>query len=187
MTERNIKTLTKRRPQMTKQETTKLFEQHDLLLRKLSHQCASRCGRPENEVYGQACYLFMQATESFEPERGKKFTNYLHSIVHNRLIEWAMKYDLPPDPETTPEPITHIPDPRKALIVKEWIAGLSEECREVAMIILSGPAEVLDLGAGRIVPKAVRGALRHHLRAKGWSWPQIWGTFTALKEEVKLL
>jgi len=172
---------------MTKQETTKLFEQHDLLLHKLSHQCASRCGRPEDEVYGQACYLFMQATESFEPGRGKEFTNYLHSTVHNRLIDWAHKYDLPPDPETAPELTTTIPDPRKALMVKEWLAGLSAECREVATIILNGPAEVLELGTGMIVPKAVRGALRHHLRAKGWSWPRIWATFTALKAEVKLL
>jgi len=129
----------------------------------------------------------MQATESFDPAQGKQFRPYLQSMVHNRLIEWAMKYDLPPDPETSPELTTDIPDPRKTLMVKEWLAGLSEECREVAMIILNGPAEVLELGTGMIVPKAVRGALRHHLRARGWSWPKIWGTFAALKAEVKLL
>ena len=172
---------------MTKTEIERAYNQYQPLLHKLSHQCAGRCGRPEDEVYGQACYLFMQATESFDPAQGKQFRPYLQSMVHNRLIEWAMKYDLPPDPETSPELTTDIPDPRKTLMVKEWLAGLSEECREVAMIILNGPAEVLELGTGMIVPKAVRGALRHHLRARGWSWPKIWGTFAALKAEVKLL
>ena len=56
------------------------------------------------------------------------------------------------------------------------------------MIILNGPAEVLDLGSGVITPKRVKGALRRYLRnEKGWSWPKIWDTFTALKAEVKLL
>jgi hypothetical protein len=173
---------------MTKQETTTLFEKHDLLLHKLSHQCASRCGRPEDEVYGQACYLFMHSLETYPVDKPHyKLAQWIACVVRNGLIDWAHKYDLPPDPETLPELTTDIPDPSKALMVKEWLAGLSGECREVAMIILDGPAEVLGLGTGMIVPKAVRGALRHYLRSRGWSWPRIWSTFTALKAEVKLL
>lgn len=101
-------------------------------------------------------------------------------------MDWGKKNDLPPDPKTYQEPSSMM-TPSRALEIKEWLEGLSDECHEVAMIILNGPTEVLDipLTAGK---KMVMGALRRHLREeKKWSWPKIWGTFQEIKAEVTAL
>ena len=172
---------------MTHKQINKQFEQYTPLLHKLSHQSASRCGRPEEDVFQQACYLFMQAAGSFDPKQGVKFGTYLYPCIRNGLIEWGRKNDLPRDPEMIPDQITGTPSPDKAVMMKEWLEGLSEECHEVAMIILNGPAEVLDLTAG-MTPKAIRGALRRYLRnEKNWSWPKIWGAIRTMKSEVASL
>jgi len=82
---------------------------------------------------------------------------------------------------------SHNHTPAETIMFKEWLAGLSNECREVAMIILNGPAEVLDipLTAGK---KIVMGALRRHLReTKSWSWPHIWNVLRETKQSVAAL
>lgn len=173
---------------MTKQQIQQHFERHELLLHKLSHRCASRCGRPEDEVYGQACYEFVRAASSFDPRRKTSFPTYAVACVRNGLAQWGMKNDLPPDPETSPAGIAPAYDrPDRQLMRKEWLENLSEECREVAAIILNGPAEVLGLAqdTGR---KVALGALRRYLREeRGWAWPKIWTTIRSLKIEVARL
>jgi len=170
----------------SKKFNTALFEKYSPMLHKLSHQCASRCGRPEEDAFGEASELFMLAVCEYDEERGAAFGTYLYSVAKNGLGDWGKKNDLPPDPELLPEPIAAMPDPCKVLMVKEWLMNLSDECKEVASIILNGPAEVLDLTTMNTT-KAVRGALYKHLRDIGWSWPKIWSTFQEMKKEVATL
>ena len=173
---------------MTKKQATILFTKYTPMLHKLSHHCATRCGRPEEEVFGQACYLFMQATRTFDSSRNASFGTHLFTCVGRSLQDWARKYDLPQDPNELPDKADEsVADPRKAMIVKEWLENLSQECREVAMIILNGPAEVLDLSASNSA-RVVRGALWSFLRRKKkWSRPLIWRTFREMKKEVATL
>lgn len=170
---------------MTQKKIEKMFKKHDALLHKLSHQCSRRCWRPEEECYGQACYLFTLAANRFRDDQGAQFISYLYSCVLNGLHVWGKKNDLPPDPENIPEQRTMI-DPSYLVEIKDWVENLPEECREVAMIILNGPAEILKLGTdgGK---KITAGAIKNFLRSKGWSWPKIWKTIHALKAEVAAL
>jgi hypothetical protein len=166
---------------MTKKQIERAYCQYDKLLHKLSHQCANRCGRPEDEVYGQACWLFMQAATSFDSNKGQ-FGTYLYSCVSNGLSGWGKKMDLPPDPEHLPEPSTEL-TPDRQLMFKDWLANLSEECREVATMILNGPAEVLEIGTGGC-RKITAGMIKSYLRKQGWTYPRIWKTMHDLKEAV---
>lgn len=171
---------------MKKTEVQKLFNDHDKMLHALSHRCSRRCGRPEEEVYGQACYEFMRAVSGYRKERGE-FGTYMFQTVKNNLLSWAIKNDLPKDPDLLPELVAQTPSPRRALELKEWLAGLSEECREVARIILDGPAEIMDVAEDALLTrKAVMGALRRYLRKeKGWSWPRIWRVFREMRTAVE--
>ena len=168
---------------MTKRQIEQAYHQHDLLLHKLSHQCASRCGRPEDEVYGQACYEFVQAASTFNANRNTSFATYAISCTKNNLARWGMKNPLANDPDLMPvakAPMYNNPD--RQLMRKEWLASLPDECLEVAAIVLNGPAEVLQLAqdAGR---KAVLGALRHYLqKERGWGLRKIWRTFREMKQ-----
>lgn len=169
---------------MTKTEIEQAYNQYQPLLHKLSHQCASRCGRPEEEVYGQACYLFMQTVTAHDLNKGKLGT-YLYARVRNGLVDWGHKMDLPPDPETIPEQAT-TQTPDKALMFKDWLASLSEECREVVAIILNGPAEVLEIGTGGC-RKITAEMIKTYLRNKGYSYSKVWKTIRELKQQVAAL
>lgn len=173
---------------MTKTEIEQAYNQYQPLLHKLSHQCAGRCGRPEDEVYGQACYEFVRAASSFDASRGAIFATYACACVRNNLALWGMRHPLAPDPKLAP--VAEAPTfarPDVCLMRKEWLASLSAECLEVTMIILDGPAEVLHLAqdAGR---KAALGALRHYLQEeRGWGLRKIWKTIRELKQQVATL
>lgn len=166
---------------MTKREIEQAYVQHDALLHKLSHQCARRCGRPERDVYGQACYLFMMATSEYDPVLGE-FGTYLFSFIRNGLVDWGRENDLPVDPICVPEHATTL-DPARSLEFKDWLADLSEECREVALIILNGPAEILEFNGGNLHKITAR-AISKFLRSRGWGWVRIWRTLRDLKAAV---
>ena len=169
---------------MTKRQTTKAYAEHDRLLHLLSHRCAARCGRPEEDCYGQACYLFMRAASTYTPERGKLSTwVYLH--VRNGLVDWGKRNDLPvPMPEGV-EPATHV-SPARALEIKDWLANLSTECREVATLIINGPAEILEYGPGRAGNQRRIGskAILRYMVGRGWGWVKARHTLRQLKAAV---
>lgn len=150
---------------MTKQQIEKAYVQYDKLLHKLSHQCASRCGRSEDEVYGQACWLFVRACNGFDPAKGELET-FVYANVRNGLIKWGMKNPLPVDPSCISERCTTI-TPRWQAETKDWLKALSSEAREIAAIILNGPAEVLELTSTN--GKTMIGDLRKYLlKNKKW-------------------
>jgi DNA-directed RNA polymerase specialized sigma subunit len=150
---------------MTKRQIEQAYSQYQPLLHKLSHQCASRCGRPEAEVYGQACWLFTRACNGFDPAKGKLET-FVYANVRNGLIKWGTKNCLPVDPSDIPEQHTSI-TPRWQAETKEWLKALSAEAREIAAIILNGPAEVLELTSTN--GKTMIGDLRKYLlKNKKW-------------------
>jgi RNA polymerase sigma factor (sigma-70 family) len=150
-----------------KKANTEAFKKYERLLHSLAHKCASHCGREEADAFGEACELFMIAVCEYDPERSASFGTYLYSVVRNGLNDWGRKMDLPKD-ECIPEEASPEASPYRVLATKDWLANLNAECREVAGIILNGPAEVLDLAAGPTA-KAVRGALYRYLKnERGW-------------------
>jgi DNA-directed RNA polymerase specialized sigma subunit len=169
---------------MTKEQIEKAYGQYQPLLHKLSQQCSNRCGRPEEDCYGQACYLFMRAITTHDPNKGK-LTTYLYAYVRNGLVDWGRKMDLPPNPEYLPEQETTL-TPDKQLMFKEWLGNLSEECREVAAIILNGPAEILEFGNGNL-RKITSSSIMKYLLSRGWSWPKARRTLRDLKTAVASL
>ena len=171
---------------MTKRQIEQAYDQYDRLLHKLSHHYASQRGRREEDCYGQACWLFMQATSKYKPG-GIKFSTFLYTYVRNGLGNWTwgMRNDTPPDPEHLPEQTATL-TPDRQLMFKDWLANLSEECREVAMIILNGPAEVLEIGTGGC-RKITAGMIKAYLRGRGWTYPRIWQTMRDLKEAVRTI
>lgn len=165
-----------------KEDNNTLYAKYEPLLHHLSHQCAGRCGRPEDEVFGQACWLFMQAASTRRDDKGK-FGTYLYSVVRNGLADWGVENDLPPETHSTPaEPVTTI-TPSRSLEIKEWVEALSSECREVALMILNGPAEILEFGGGNLRKITARSVTRY-LISRGWGWKRTRRTLRDLKEAV---
>lgn len=177
---------------MTKQQIEQAYAQYDKLLHKLSQQCSRRCGRPEEDCYGQACWLFMRAVSTYKPGKCKLGT-YIYAVVRNGLIEWGRKMDIPRElpSDWRPgfifcnDPVSEL-TPDKSLVFKEWLANLSEECREVATIILNGPTEILEFGNGNL-RKLTSSSIMKYLLSRGWSWPKARRTLRSLKAAVASL
>lgn len=93
--------------------------------------------------------------------------------------------DLPTDPENIRESFTML-TPDRSLMVKDWLENLSEECREVATIILNGPAEILEFGNGNL-KKIASSSIMKYLLSRGWSWPKARKTLWSLKAAVASL
>jgi len=169
---------------MTKKEIETQFTQLTPMLHQLAHICAGRCGRPEEEAFGEACYWFAKAANTWNKRRGVRFITYCYVVVHRGLIMWGRKMDLPPDPENAPERVTTL-TPAWHAHFNDWLEHLSDECREVARLILDGPAEVLGLVGGETYIAA--NAIKSHLRRQGWDYPRIWNTMRELKAAVRAL
>ncbi len=166
---------------MTKTETTAAFEKLNPMLHQLAWQCAGRSGRTHDEAYGEACWLFMRAASTFKPGKETQFITYCHTVVRRGLASWGRKMDLPPDPEHLPEQRTNL-TPAWNAHLNDWLDNLSDECREVARLILDGPAEALGLMTGGV--KIRFKDITKHLRRKGWTWPKIWAAWGELKQAV---
>ncbi len=171
---------------MTRKQIERLYHENEKMLHSLAHKAASRCGRPEEDLFGEACWLFMRACEGFDPGRGVAFGTYLWRAVHNGLIAFAVKQDLAPDPEHVPEAATTI-TPDRQLILQEWLNNLSKEAHDVATIILEGPAEVMMLSLQSLHRLSLHQIKEHLHRERGWSWPTIWSAMRELKREVARL
>ena len=186
---RNISIKHQKENTVTKKEIQQKFEAHEKHLHALAWRCSLRNGhRTEAEAFQQACYLFMQACQSYCEDKGA-FPSYIQMIVWQGLVRWSLKNDCPPDPDTIPESVFTAPKylrPDRALMFKDWLDNLTDECKEVAMIILNGPAEILELvpGEGSV---GVLGKLKKYLRGQGWSYPKIWETMKMMKMEVESL
>jgi hypothetical protein len=169
---------------MTEEQIEAKFVKYERLLHKLAWEAASRCGRPERELYAEACFQFMRVTETWDEERGQ-FGTFLYRCVWNGLAQWGMRNKLVDlgDEQYTPEATTSI-TPESTLKLKDWLESLSEEARQVVRIILDGPAEVLDLGVDGC--KCItRKMLREYLREQGWQWKVIHRVMVELKEGIK--
>lgn len=70
---------------------TDTFNETRLLIYRISHDMAFRFRIPFEDVYGQAVIIFVKAYEAFRPDRGAKFTTWLHMRLQNRLINWLKK------------------------------------------------------------------------------------------------
>jgi len=168
---------------MTKREIEETFTKYENMLHKLAYGYARSYGRTEEEMFSHACETFMKVCDTFDSSRGVSISTYLHAAVRNSLGTYVQKNDLPKDTVFVDQPAEG-PSPRQSLIAKEWLADLSDECKMVAMIILNGPAEILDIPKAA-TPRAVKGALQRHLRKLGWSWPKIWETISEMKHAVR--
>ena len=182
---------------MTKKQIETAFDQHQKLLHSLSHQVSRRCGRPEDECYGQACYLFMQATQSFDPSKSE-FVTWLYTIVHNGLVQWGKKNDLPTTytsrnedggdrddlkPKAAFNEGTTNLNPEKLCELNDWLEHLSTEVKEVVAVILNSPAEILEFGGDNFC-KITSQMLSRWMRSKGWGWIKTRATINELKLTV---
>lgn len=164
-----------------------MIEQDLNLIRKIVWSYTKTIpGLEFDDLFSEACIIYLLAEKRYDPSRGKKSTFMWHSIKNklNILIgketkkKTEMLYEHPES--------DYYDDPETQLLANEkWqllMSALSPEAREICQLIIEEPDIYLPLHR----PKLCRGIIRKTLLSRGWSYSKIWDSFTELKEALSL-
>lgn len=67
-----------------KMEMEEAFIKHEKLLHGIAWSFHKTTGIPEEDLFSEACYIFVSTYPKYDPEKSK-LTTYLHNVVSNRL------------------------------------------------------------------------------------------------------
>lgn len=169
-----------------------VFVQHKRMLHERVWHYQRLTWHDYDELISLAMFVFAKTYDKYRKADTKdKFSTWLYRSLTHALINYCFRNDVPND--DVEELIAAIPSshkewqPDERLMFKETILELSGEAREVIMLFLTGPAEVLKI-VGDESKKEIRGRLVHHLHKKqGWSLRQVFKTFREIKQVVATL
>jgi len=146
------------------------------LIRKVAWSFAKSTGQEFDELFSEATLSYMEALQSYNPEKAKLST-WAVKIMTNHLITFCAKQEIYTHfSELFEDVIAGQDDIESEYLFKEWILGLPQDLRLICKIIFDAPEEILDKS-----PKASRGKLVKKLRSLKWSWPRIWDGIRSMK------
>lgn len=157
-----------------------LFEDHDKLLWARAHSWNRTTGIDVEELYAECRIQFFFALEKFEEGRGMSFSSFLSMWINSELQMWVKKnFGAPAESEAIIDLLQTDLNPADVAAFKDLVSDLSPDAQYIYRALVDAP-ETLNLKGG-MPPKAIRGAIRDHLRDVQWSWNRIWDTFKELK------
>ena len=160
---------------------TALWEGHKNLVYSRAHSWARTTRHEPEELIAEGHIAFMEALSSYDGS--SKFSTWVYGACNLRMRAFAQR-NAPP--VAAPEEMPEAMELERKEFDHSWLHSLSEEARFIAELLISSPREALGI-LGSEPPKAIRGKLRDHLRAQGWSWARIWGAFAELKQKIREL
>ena len=164
---------------MRKVTIEKMYGENKGLIYSRARFFAQRTGHDLDELLSEADVVFMNVCRTYK-QRNAKFSTYLYKCLTTRLQTFVNKTDLPKEQPEDNLTLSSAHNPRQKLMFKEKIMSLSREARDVAMMLLEGPAEVLGI-IGTEPPKMVRGAIQRHLIESGVSHERSWHVLRELQ------
>jgi len=163
------------------------YADYEMMLHKQAWTAHRITGLPTEDLASEAKVIFFQALESWDADTAQ-FGTYLWVLLRNGLNNYCRgEYDDTHE-EITPAmilPATNL-NPRSHLIWKEALAGLSDEAKDMASILLHEPMSITGV-VGYEPPKILRGKLRDHMWAAGWTQKMYFRACREIKEVLKNL
>ena len=145
-----------------------LYHDHSNLLASRAWNWARKTGQEFSDCLSVCHEAFMEAVAAFVPGRGSKFSSFLATCCNQKLNDFVTKYDRPGEFDQDSLPGRNVLF--SSLAVREMLETIEGEVKELALIILEAPEEVLNELHGR---KASRATLRHAVTrimwTRGWS------------------
>lgn len=167
---------------MKNNELIEVYKQHENLLWDRAWSWNRTTGHDVEELFGECRVQFFLLIELWDAEK-MKLSSFLTMCLNQHLNTYTHKTDLPME-ET--EEISNVLftalNPRDSLCFKEMIESMSSQGQYVCRLLLEN-TDRLKIKPNMSI-KAVRGAIRDHLREIGWTWDSIWDTFTEVKQAL---
>ena len=168
-------------PRNQKKRNEIMYEDHVNLIRRIAWRFAMLSGIDVEELISEGHLIFMRCIERWDGRR--LFSTFLYRCLENGFRTFCFKNDRPRDEEVII--LDRAMNPREHLSFKELIASLSDEAKHVAGLLLSGPAEALEI-LGTEPPKMIRGAIQRYLVGRrGLTHSKSWEVIRELKAIVR--
>jgi DNA-directed RNA polymerase specialized sigma24 family protein len=159
-----------------------------LLIYDIVHQFQARYSGDFDELLSEAQEHYARAYHDYRTDRGASFSHYVWFRVWNglvstvrsnanraRLLRRQPAEALDSRPVEQPEPMS--------FVLREFLAGLSEDAREVAKLALESPTEISAavFQRGDCTPQNMRAAIREYLTDLGWAGSRIKESFREIR------
>jgi DNA-directed RNA polymerase specialized sigma24 family protein len=132
------------------------------LLRKLAWSFHKSTGIDWDELFSEACWLYLKARNTYDPKRGE-FTKHAYMIVYSELINYLRDHKKDYEPLRYIDEIPGFNRGNPPSYQSFW-ESLSRDAQEMAEIILSAPKLFVHSPAKEAQARAVRTMIR-----RGWS------------------
>jgi len=132
------------------------------LIRKLAWSFHKSTGLDWDELFSEACWLYLKAKDTYDPKRGE-FTKHAYMIVQSELIDYLRDHKRRNELFKSIDDIPGFNRVNPPSYLSFW-ESLSKDAQEMADIILSAPKLFVYAPAKESQSRAVRTMMR-----RGWS------------------
>jgi len=124
-----------------------------------------------DELRSVASLALCEAANKFDPRRSLCLSTLVHHTVRNNLIKFVghSRKHVPISPENEAADFV---EPSRVVEFADCLGKLGKEAGEMVKIILSGPAEILDIAIDAS-PCKIRKALREYMVWLGYSKDEV--------------
>lgn len=166
---------------------TDTFHDVDRLLRDRVQKFWNRYGDlygDRDELYSDACVAFVEAYDTYNPDRGA-FTTHVVWKVNMHLLRKRADAEKAKARGRVPAQLDGEPEGR-ADWLRDLLGVLGDDAREVVRLVTQAPAGLRAVFAAEAAdgPFGVRLTLRSYLEGLGWSRPRINSSFREVREAL---
>jgi DNA-directed RNA polymerase specialized sigma subunit len=149
------------------------------LIQKIAWSFHKTTGLPIDDLIGEASLAYATWLPKYDPKKARLST-FMYIRIKCHLIDYCKKQNeyylkSPEDAQTTIDSFSSSHENR--IIFKSAIENGSEEIKYLVWMIFQSPSEFLGYGG--------RGKVKDKLRKEGWTWDQIWKTFTEMRKLLR--
>jgi RNA polymerase sigma factor (sigma-70 family) len=159
------------------------------LVRKIAWSYHKTTGVDYEDLYQQACFLYLDAMDRYKDHYQTKFTTFAWIHMRNQLADYVngiynsqdylLEDSVPEEGDVDDLLSGEQPTPESALAFAESLDGLDPEAKAICNLVFSRPSEFAQLGR-----QQGRGVVKKTMRADGWTWNRIWHGFRQVKSLV---
>lgn len=135
----------------------------------------------QDDIESAAHEGFLQAYDSYIPERGRSFKNWVMDKVKYRIQDLIRNNAKKQKPSRLPEEVSY--DDRSSEI-ELWLENLSDDARLVVTYVIAPPPAMKKELRGHVNSYRWKRVLRWYLTSKNWKESRIKSAFQEIRENL---
>jgi len=162
------------------------YEDIERMIFMMAWKAVEKFGGDWDEYYSLANEAFIDAYNSFNPEKAK-FTTWLWHHVTSKILKSRYKSKLEQMTVAGGEDIDlTVHADKNRFDIDRFLFELSDNAKQVVELLLESPWDLSEIACSADGPSCIRSGLIHQLRDMGWTVAAICNTFGEIREALVL-